>query len=66
MKMLIGFFFGLMVASALAQQPPYNLITSGAEPIGATLNAGVGPNGKMAPILVDGNGYVICSSEKTR
>ncbi len=56
MKILIGFFFGLMVASALAQ---INFL----DPTGATLNAGVDPSGKMAPIKVDVDGYVICSTK---
>lgn len=62
MKYLIGFFLGVAVASAAAQ-----VSTGGGGGIGmpydAVLNAGVGPDGKMAPIRVDSEGHVICSKQ---
>lgn len=49
MKFIIGFIFGLMVASAAAQ---------------VGLAIGKNPAGLAVPILVDVHGYVICSTEK--
>ena len=57
MKLLIGFFFGLLIASAIGQTIPYNL------DINAVIAAGVGPDGKMASIKVDDEGHVICSTK---
>lgn len=54
MKYLVGFFLGLMVAGAVAQIPR-------TEGFNAVMAAGVGPDGKMSKILVDADGYVICS-----
>lgn len=53
-KYLVGFFLGLMVAGAVAQIPR-------TEGFNAVMAAGVGPDGKMSKILVDADGYVICS-----
>jgi hypothetical protein len=63
-RILVGFFFGLMAAGALAQttSTPGLLLHDGG--VRATLNAGVDPDGRMAKILVDKNGYVICSTER--
>ena len=87
MKMIVGFVFGLMIASALAQVPkiPGTDIPRGEDILGpdaqhqptligqlkmlnagVTMNAGVGPDGKMAPVRVDFNGYVICSTDKMK
>jgi len=60
MKYFIGFLLGI-VASAAAETD-FGVATGLAiRPIDVTLNAGVGPDGKMAPIRVDANGHVICS-----
>jgi hypothetical protein len=61
MKYFIGFFFGIAVAGAMAAEP------SGVERLSSmvtdvTMAAGVGPDGKKAPIRVDGTGHVICST----
>ena len=70
-RVLIGFFLGLMVAGAVAQTG--NTITIGTcTELGSgcylatppTLNAGTDPNHNPAPIRVDANGYVICSTER--
>lgn len=55
MKYLIGFFFGLMVSVALSATPD-------GFKMDVVMNAGVGPDGKMAQIKVDGDGHVICST----
>jgi len=55
MRMLVGFILGLMVASAMAQT-----IDISRTP---TLAAGTNPDHQPAPIQVDKDGYVICSTE---
>jgi hypothetical protein len=59
MKYFVGFFFGIAVAGAMAAEP------SGLERLSTVVNdvtmaAGVGPDGKKAPIRVDSAGHVIC------
>ena len=61
MKYLIGFFFGLTVAAAMAADPA--ILGNYMNAMEATMAAGVGPDGKMAQIRVDGDGHVICSTE---
>jgi hypothetical protein len=61
MKYFVGFFLGIAIASAIAAEP------SGLERLSAvvsdvTMAAGVGPDGKKAPIRVDSAGHVICST----
>lgn len=60
MKLLIGFIFGILVASAMAQTAPGYIKTTG---INAFMAAGVGPDGTSAAIKVDHEGHVICSKE---
>lgn len=60
MKYLIGFFFGLAVASAVAETLPAPTTW---RPPEVYMNAAVGPDGKMAPIRVDDDGHVICSKQ---
>jgi hypothetical protein len=62
MKIMIGFVFGLMVASAIAQT--LNGITSPPFDPMLTLAAGTDPDHHAAPINVDKDGYVICSTER--
>ncbi len=64
-RLLIGFFFGLMVAAAVGQttqgQSPWNLSL-----LDKVLMAAADPNGKAAVIKVDAEGRVICSPESPR
>lgn len=64
MRYLIGFFFGIVVASAGAQTD--YLVPGISHSIDTYLNAGVGPDNKMAPIRVDKDGHVICSTEQPK
>lgn len=61
MKYLVGFFFGIAVAAAVAAEPSLPSLSLLTE---VTMAAGVGPDGKMAPIRVDASGHVICSKEQ--
>ena len=56
MKYLIGFFFGVLVAAAAAQG-----VDMKTELSGAYFLAGVDPNNISKKIMVDQEGYVICS-----
>ena len=69
MRFVIGLLLGLSIGAAGADsmlgsgnsKQPFVDITQMPE---MYLNSGVGPDGKMAPIRVDKDGYVICSTEK--
>jgi hypothetical protein len=75
MKIIIGFFLGLMVAGAMAQEKvqdrlPYGVGTSGIGVVipnylNALANARA-PNDDILPIQVDANGYVICSKDSPK
>lgn len=69
MKMLIGFFLGLAMASAMAQglmdlDQLHQTITSGPMAAAFAVKAGVGPDKNAQLIQVDKDGYVICSTER--
>ena len=66
MKLLIGFFLGLLIASAVAEVKTVPSTATNSIYIGtmeATLNAGTTRDHKPSPIFVDADGYVICSTE---
>ena len=71
-RLAVGFLLGLSLgalgtAFADSMLGKDNSIHPLAEtPIEMYLNAGVGPDNKMAPIRVDENGYVICSDKGPR
>ncbi len=67
-RLLIGFFFGLMVAAAVGQGGSGQTITEQLKIIAnSTVPAsGVGPNGQPSVIKVDAEGRVICSPESLR
>lgn len=68
MKIVIGFFFGLMVAGALAQgrTEGHGYLPSDIDlnTMNAVIMAASGPDGRPAVIKVDVQGHVICSTEK--
>ena len=61
LKIAIGFLLGLGIGAASADSM---MGTTLPLPDSIYLNAGVGPDNKMAPIRVDEMGYVICSKVK--
>jgi hypothetical protein len=68
-RFVVGLLLGLSIAAAWADSmmgssnPKQPLIDITQMPE-MYLNAGVGPDSNMAPIRVDKDGYVICSTEK--
>ena len=70
MRMFIGFFLGLMVAAALAEEGAVSKY--GPSPLldlnspGAVFMVGSNPDKHPSVINVDKDGYVICSTEKPK
>ena len=60
MKYLIGFFLGVMVATAAAQAPQMDTSSSLMNVVGIIM-AGESPSHKPKTIKVDEGGYVICA-----
>jgi hypothetical protein len=70
MKMLIGFFFGILISGALAKDIAIMndlgeiIAHAGHNYVNAV--AAVTPDGRMMPIKIDAQGYVICSTEQAK
>lgn len=64
----VALLLGIAITHAVAADVtvPFSLPlgTTTGLPLGTYLNAGVSPENMMAPIRVDKDGYVICSTER--
>lgn len=63
MKMAIGFFFGVLMSIAIADDKPTTALTI---PVGPAfmLSGSFDDNGAAHMIRMDKDGYVICSDQK--